>query len=635
MTTTSEPRRVALPRADELKRYAPLAALAVVALGIGMSAWPVGTLIPIAGPDPSWVVGLSLIFHYGYNYGSDVVFTYGPLGFLHYPIAVYRWPLRFAWLFMAASQVALAATFLWSTKHAFRTWWLAVPFAFVLTTIVAGEATLVVGFTAAIALIGGRPATPRQVTLVGAGLGVLAGIEGLSKINIGVGLVLLAVVAAVASPDRRRTAIALAAGCLGTALFAWIVTGQSLTAIPSYIGGSIAVASGYASAMLYVWPNSVWQIYAAFLIGGIGAFVAFRAGLGLPRRQRIGLLGAWIVLWFVAFKIGFVRQDPGHPVLFVQDMLGALTAFGWAVRRRETALLVGLVPLTLYLALTATDPAKLLWPHTRLAAVKHQVGVLASGTKTNDEINAARASINGGIPLDPDTLDALKGKTVTIEPFGISAAFANKLAWKPLPVIQGYTAYTHSLDERQAKALADPHGPQTILRQTGNYAAAVDLRNQAWDPPAAMRAMLCHFHQVTPSVGAWQVLERVPNRCGTPHEVKTVKAGLGVPVTVPEAPPGEYLYVDVDGFGLGLGEQLRKFFYRAITRTVVLDGQRSFPMPAETAGDGLVLTVPPEADFTPAPFALNQAARTIAFNRGAGEHSDDEVTLHFMAAPIR
>ena len=634
MSTTAEPRRFALPRAGDLNRHAPLLALAVVALAFGLSAWPIPTLIPIPGLDPSWEVGLYLIFHDGYNYGSDVIFTFGPLGFLHYPAAVYRWPLRLAFLYLLVIQFALAATLLWNMRQAFRTWWLAIPFAFILTTIIAGEASTVIGFTAAIALIAGRPQTQRQATLVAVGLGVLAGIESLSKINVGVLLVLLVIIAAATSPQWRRTAITLAAATLGTALLAWIVTGQSLTAIPSYISGSIAISSGYASGMVYVWPNSVWQLYAAFLIGGLGVIVAFRAGLGLALRQRIGLLAAWALVWFLAFKTGFVRQDPGHPVIFLQDTLGALTAFGWAVRRRETALLVGLAPLMLYLALTATDPAKVFWPHTRLAAVKHQLGVLSSGTKTNDEINAARASIIAGTPVDQETLDAVKGKTVTIEPYGISVAFAYKLPWKPLPIIQGYAAYTHALDTRQAKALADPDGPKTIMRQIGNYAAAVDLRQQIWDPPAAMRAMLCHFKQASPSTGVWQVLERVPNRCGTPHEIKTVKAGLGVPVTVPAAPPGEALYVDVDGYGLGPAEKLRKLFYRAVTRTITLNGQLAYPMPAETAGDGLLLRVPETADYTPAPFSMNVNPQTIQFNRGSGEQSDDEVTLHFMAVPI-
>ncbi len=92
--------------------------------------------------------------------------------------------------------------------------------------------------------------------------------------------------------------------------------------------------------------------------------------------------------------------------------------------------------------------------------------------------------------------------------------------------------------------------------------------------------------------------------------------------------------MDVDGFGLTPVEKLRTLLYRARARTIVVDGSRPFPLPPATAGDGLLLRVPQEADFAQAGFALDLAPVTLTFLRGDGDQPSDELTLRFVAQPI-
>ena len=44
-----------------------------------------------AGLDPSWQVGLQLAAVNGFVFGRDVLFTYGPLGFLMFPMLFSKW----------------------------------------------------------------------------------------------------------------------------------------------------------------------------------------------------------------------------------------------------------------------------------------------------------------------------------------------------------------------------------------------------------------------------------------------------------------------------------------------------------------------------------------------------------------
>jgi hypothetical protein len=110
---------------------------------------------------------------------------------------------------------------------------------------------------------------------------------------------------------------------------------------------------------------------------------------------------------------------------------------------------------------------------------------------------------------------------------------------------------------------------------------------------------------------------------------------LGRPAPVPAAPDRESMVLArIDGIEVGGLERVRALAYRALTRHAVLDGNRRFRLVPGTAADGLILSVPPAADF-PAPLGLDQGARTLAVLRGEDEQSGDPVTIRWSAVSIR
>ena len=56
-----------------------------------------------------------------------------------------------------------------------------------------------------------------------------------------------------------------------------------------------------------------------------------------------------------------------------------------------------------------------------------------------------------------------------------------------------------------------------------------------WARPETLETMYCHYQQVG-TARIWQVLARVPDRCGPPVEVGTTRARFGEPVAVPREP---------------------------------------------------------------------------------------------------
>jgi hypothetical protein len=132
----------------------------------------------------------------------------------------------------------------------------------------------------------------------------------------------------------------------------------------------------------------------------------------------------------------------------------------------------------------------------------------------------------------------LAGHTVAIEPFTNSVAWAYpSLHWDPEPVLQTYSAYASNLDALDSNFIASARAPSRILDGPNPAWAEIDGRYPYFESPTTYVTILCHY-AVLDAEGGWQLLERVPDRCGPNTLMGSVNATVGVPVTVPSGPPG-------------------------------------------------------------------------------------------------
>ena len=613
-----------------LRPHAPaLLAAAIVTL----VSWPVvGNLWPRLDLDGSWEIALRQALHDGLDFGPDLVFTYGPLGWLREPMLVYPWSARLAFAYGVVVHFALCASLIWGLRRALGSLLVAAPVAVLLAGAMAQEPTLVIGFTGAVALVGGF-ARGRWAAVLALGLGVLAGIELLAKLSTGVTLAGLGVVAVLAASAQRRLAAgAFAGGAAGALVIGWVGTGQSPGAVDDYVRASFEIVAGYSEAMYFEDPSAGWEFWAAFVATGIGYAVVVRAAELRPRRTRLGFLALWTVLAFTTFKAGFVRHDPSHANIFFASLLGGLTAFGWVPARRTTVWLVGLLLTTVLFASYHQDPANLIEPFARAGRLIDQAQLLADGGATRAAIADARTGRLRFEQLNGELLAEARRGTVHIEPVEAGMAWVQRLRWRPLPVFQTYSAYTSALDERNADAIRGPHAPDRILREHGVYLDRGNpIRSPLIDAPSTYRAMLCHY-RAGRAVAPWIVLERTSPRCGAPRLLARTTAKLGEPAPIPPAPDADsVVFVRIDGIGVSGLEHLRTAVYRALPRAIGFDGGRTFRLPPGTAADGLVLRVPARADF-PAPYALDQSTQTLTITRALDR---GEVRLRFFAMPIR
>jgi hypothetical protein len=95
---------------------------------------PRGSLAPVAGLDLSWQAGLAMAFERGLEHGSDIVFTYGPLGFIGAPPRL--WTVHTALLAILFSTAAATLLTRALLRHSieFLPWWAAISTSAVLSS---------------------------------------------------------------------------------------------------------------------------------------------------------------------------------------------------------------------------------------------------------------------------------------------------------------------------------------------------------------------------------------------------------------------------------------------------------------------------------------------------------------------
>ena len=597
-----------------------LGAAALVAL----QTWRVGMNPPGPGLDPSWNAGLAMATEQGLGYGREIVFSYGPLGFLQSQYMFYGGQGVLAFLFSGAVHLGLCVALVRALNRALPLL-LGAAIAFLLLAVLPLlEQSLLLAVLAALWLLEEeRP--PRAVdafVVLGASF---AAIEALVKLSTGpivVAILLLALVGARAG--RLRVAAFLGLFAV-EALGLWMLAGQSLGAIPDFLANTREVVSGYSSAMIREVDVAPWKVTAASIAAAAiaaGLVAACGAGRFRDRRARRAAAALMGIAAFTVFKEGVVRTDAGHLSLFFSAACILWVAIPWTPRRRLW-LLAGAGAIAL-VGIPVRPPGM----PTNLDAVANvryafdQVRNLASPSRRDEAMAIGRANMEATYRLDPGTLAALRGRTVAVEPWEAGVAWAYRLDWRPLPVFQNYSAYTAVLDRVNAETAEDRDGPERILRE--NPLAVfpefptrdLDSRYSGWDPPEQQRAVLCNFAPVR-TTALWQVLARVPDRCGEPRPAGAVAAGEGEAVEVPAPRRGEVVFARIEGAGVEGVERLSTLLFRTRVRHLVLDGARSYRLIPETAGDGLLLrgrgAFVDRSGFSPIP-----QARTLALT-GAGD----------------
>jgi hypothetical protein len=619
-------------RAADRGARAAIAIWILVPVAIALLSWQELALTPSGGLDPSWQAALHMALYHDVSFGNHFIFTYGPLGFLSAPTLWYGATGVGAVLYTLLLRVALAGALFAAARRSYGD--VAGALIALAVCAVSLNATEAIPFFVFGVLVVATARSERRLCAAMALGGAIAGAELLNKESTGVEIAVLAVLMSLAARGRRRHHVPIViASLLATLLVLWVASGQAIGELAAYARSADQIISGYTAAMGTTGPGLSWQYVAAPLVFAVGLFAALQMTADASPRQRRGIVAMWLAFSFLEFKEGFVRHDAGHAAEYFEALAGGLLALGWRDSRRRLGLLAAAGVFVIALAAVGVyDDAALRTLVTPVGGTAHAASDLSDALTEGGSITAAgRASIRRQYPLDAATLAQLAGRTVDVEPSDAAIAWAYRLDWRPLPVIQSYSAYTPTLDRDDAAALASSYAPQRILRTRGG---GIDGRYQPFDEPLTTRELLCRYRQLvaTPRL---QVLARGGDRCARTVALRTVHAAWGQPVKVPAPPDGRsVVFVRISGVQVGGIEDLVSLLYKPASRNVLLDGVAHRLVEA-TAGDGLLLRAPAGVDY-PAPFGLAPNSATIAVTEnGQSASGGRPITLSFFSQTVR
>ena len=514
-------------------------ALFVAAIWLAMAALPALPNIVGTGLDNGWMTGLNLAHSQGLIHGKDIVWTYGPLGYLFVPDGSGRDLYRVLAFNLGVYALWCAALLRWCFIESRVKAWLVVLIGFSALLDPSGFTLQLAVLTwCLLILVDHSPWRDAGLFVVS----FLAALECLIKINTGVECALLfAAVLLTLGLRDARTSQTLRWTIAGSALLlpvtmALLYAAESGTMawFPAYLEHSFAIASGYSEAMGIDGPLS------QAVIAVISSAVLFLVLPWLERPRRnlaAGYLPA-VIYAFFSFKLAMVRQD-GHAADF-QLNLALAALFLLAIARTRTFLYATAI-FQLVCVLVAhyyiSEPGK--WPFID-HIVLSRLGLTANlpamkgylkWPESWAGLEGAGRAISRPLCVGPE-LQSLIGKhTVEVLPWEVARVKANRWTWNPQPVFQSYAAYPASLDRMNADHLLSGRGADFAIL-SWDY---IDNRHPFLETPLAWRTQLDLYQKVIEEGDMLVVGKRALPRFKTIQPLSSETAGWERDIQVPQS----------------------------------------------------------------------------------------------------
>jgi len=614
-------------------------AVAVVlgALAVSSLTWDSRLAMQEHGLDNSWITGLYMGTERSLELGRQlVVVGYGPFGFLSFPVLIYPGLSLLAYVFVAVVHVVTVALLIWACYRIVRSRVLALVIAGLGMTLLVEPSLWQLSYIAPVSslifvwcgLVFDLPERHVLSRSLAYGGGILAAVELLSKLTIGIlVLALVAYTIAAARPRRlRELATFFFLFIAGVPVF-WLLSGQALSVLPDYLRDSREVVTGYSQAT--GGPIAGHTLAAALIALGIvvaGVFASARP----TRRHLLALLGLVALFMYQSYRVSLIIGG-SHLDIYFGAAVTVWFALSWHNVRRPVAG-VALVALILVFSWGTSTPIASLFDYGgsiahRLESLPTNVSAATTPSARRAALASAKAELRQKYALSPRIQADIGSAPVHIEPVEATVAWAYGFTWRPVPVFQALAAYTTRLDMQNASAYASPaRGPRFVLRAPVPTSKSDDIGR--FRAGGALISLICHFRNVTTSA-TWELTVRVHDRCGTPQLIRSVRLRYGDTVDVPRQ-PHNLVFLRLSGVQDGLLGRVVAMIYRSPARYVTVNGISHRYAPAG-GGEGLLLSVPEDADY-PAPFALSLNARTVSVSDEQNSHRT--ITAAFYAVPI-
>lgn len=499
---------------------------------------PFSPYYPSMNLDSSWMYAMNVAVANKLQFGKDLIFTFGPLASVY--TRQYH-PATDLAMLLASGLIVTSLFLCFALVSRTKSQWGLLGLPVILSQCYQPDPILIglPFFLIAALCLGNSDRRLYRITVMigAAAISILPLIKGSTTPAVAIfGLVALVL----ASRKSREMAMSAAMLFIGTMLFAWLATGQSLINLPSYFINQMPIISGYANAM-----SSTTKLFELIGYLACALLLIVTTYKFINRSQPLVVAMAALYL-FLCLKAGFIRGD-GH-VLEGAFALILLAYLIWLHAPKASSLSVFGVCLAVWwltsndhITVTPTAMGERFFGALR-ASVHGIYHRIVDGRKEFDD---ALANTNREM-RDSITLPKTQGDA-DVYSVDLATLFANDIKWKPRPILQSYSVYTPKLVD-----LNDDHlrsdGPSRIFFNL----YPIDNRYPALEEG---RSWLTLLSQYRPSgvVKSFAVLDRSSdtNPVSLAGPLTTESMLLGNYISVPNTGTPIYAMIDVEPTLLG------------------------------------------------------------------------------------
>ncbi|MEM0897550.1 MAG: hypothetical protein AAGJ79_11775 [Verrucomicrobiota bacterium] len=583
----------------------PLATLFVVSFVLTRPLVPSG--IVNGDLDPSWNGVLLYAAEKGWDFGDDIIYTYGPLGYL---VSTFFQEETFG--SRTAFSIflhAIGAVLLVLAVRPQPILWKVIAAAGLLATPLSADILLPVylasGFIVAL----------RSKTMaLRMGFVVLASIFALLKFTLFVASVIAIGALTVEQCQRKHWRFVFPASLLlslTSILLVWIgIAKQPLRHFVSWLAGSWDVASNFNKTMHLQNPEELMGAAFAMLgLAGLTAILHLRES-DRPTWPRLGwknglrwltsapvvAAGVFSFFVFVAWKHGFTRSD-GHVTIFFlgAPTLIAVFAGSFLTSRIAMTLLLAAIGLGQVSRLASYEhftgePFRLEPPFAVSQwQASHNLRSLHRLDAVKGDIEAEWKSMRSELAL-PAIREAVGRDTIDFLSDRQGFALANNLRLKSRPMFQAFSAYSSTLCARNALFFASKEAPDWVAVDL----AAIDGKFPFSTDGPALIQVLQRYQLVLfePPFLLYQ-------HRGTPVDVEFFdlpesEAMIGETIIAPTVPDGKCLWAEIE-IDPTLGGTVAGLLTQPSTVELRIEdarhplGTKSYRLPAPLAASGILL----------------------------------------------
>ena len=564
------------------------------------------------GLDPSWVYGINSFTTMGYKYGSDIVFTYGPLGFLTGVIDVGKniFIYTIFWSILYLYTLFLIGRFLLNKNNSVSNVALCSLIFFVvyMRFQFGSEQYLIMVFMLTLSSAYFEK-TNKYFYMVNC---VLVVVFFYIKFSLAINVLSAVLTFQAINIFTKRIDNKYLLICTGLIPVLFIVSfltyNPSISGLVLYVRGAIEISSGYNVAM---------SLFPKLYDFALAIIVAYLWLLLFILLFKIDENKFWYLLLFsgplfFSFKHGFVRAD-GHIAIFFAMSLtylfiiilnidaNVLIKNRGSIQKKLSKILVLLLILPTFSSYSPITKIPVLYENK-----------FNSLLNFNQRLN--NPFVGDEITFSQEFLDKIGDKSVTIFPWDILYAEYNNLNYKPLPCIQAYSAYTPYLDKLNAEFLSGTESPEYIIFSN----KTIDGRFSLIEVPQTWEAIYRNYSAIDFENGYFLLERSLRDRAAYSNvELANFKTSKNETITIPQSDKLIVAKIDME---LSLIGKVMKFLFQvpAVYMNMTFDhGQtvRGRIIP-EVLSEGVILNSYPYFQYDiNLPLMLNKGA---TFDRVAG-----------------